>query len=130
MDRLYVPAGLLRASQKAGRVNSGVDLPGRQRTGKIARGVRTVRPSFVVTVFVGMNGGPIRVTGLPGWGAWAIPTTICQYKLIGSTDVAFRGISVGEHHGENFSLTCKCLWCSSQATGFTRYSHYIVGVPI
>ena len=130
MGRLYVPAGLLRASQKAGRVNSGADLLERQWTRKIARGVRTVRPSFVVTVFVGMNGGPMQVTGPPGWGTWAIPTAICQYRLIGSTDVAFRGISEGEHHGENFSLTCKCLWCSSQATGLTRYSQYIVGVPI
>jgi len=51
---------------------------------------------------------PFRCTGWPGWGTWAIPTTIRQQKLLGSTDVAFSGISVSEHRGENFSLTCKC----------------------
>lgn len=65
-----------------GWVNSGADLPVRQQTARMAQVVRTVRPSFVVTVFVGINGGPFRGTGWPGWGAWAIPTTIRQYKLL------------------------------------------------
>lgn len=52
-----------------GGVNSGADLLERQRNGSIVRVVRTVSPSFVVTVFVGINGGPLRGTGWPGWGA-------------------------------------------------------------
>ena len=50
---------------------------------------------------------------------------IRQHKLLGSTEVGFRGISIREHHEENFSLTCKCPWYSSQATGQTRYSQGI-----
>jgi len=88
-----------------------------------------VRPSFVVTAFVGINGGPFRGnTDWSGWGAWAIPTTIRQQRLLGSADVAFSGISVNEHRGENFSLTCKCPLCPSQPTGQTRYSQDIAVV--
>ena len=68
----------LEGESHQGWVNSGADLPERQQTASMAQGVRTVRPSFVVTVFVGINGGPFRGTGWPGWGAWAIPTTIRQ----------------------------------------------------
>lgn len=46
-----------------------------------------------MTVFVGTNGGPFRGTGWPGWGAWAIPTSARQYRLLDSAEVAFRGIS-------------------------------------
>jgi len=66
MDCLYGPVGLLRANLRAGVVNSGADPLERQRTGRIARGVRRVRPYFVVTAFVGINEGPFRGTGWPG----------------------------------------------------------------
>jgi len=124
---LYGPVGLLRASLRVGVVSSGAEPLERQRTGRIAQGVRTVRPSFVVTVFVWINGGPFRRTGRPGW---AIPTTIRQQELLSSTDVAFSGISVNEHRGENFSLMCKCPWCPSQPTGQTRYSQDIAVVQV